>query len=94
MKEIWINVLESVGLAWWVEIVTENPACTYYFGPFASSQEAETEKPGYIQDLEAEGAKDLRIEVKRCKPTQLTIFDDGTSSQIRRVSTTFSSQTL
>jgi hypothetical protein len=92
MKEIWISVLESVGLAWWVEIVTENPACTYYFGPFGSSQDAEAEQPGYIQDLEAEGAKGLQVVVKRCKPTQLTIFDEASSSQIRRVSPAFSSQ--
>jgi hypothetical protein len=94
MKEIWISVLESVGLAWWVEIVTDMPVCTYYFGPFATAQEAEAERPGYIQDLEEEGAKGLQVEVKRCRPTQLTIFDDQSEPpQIRRVSHALSSQT-
>jgi Domain of unknown function (DUF1816) len=93
MNEIWISVLETVGLAWWVEIVTSTPACTYYFGPFASAQEAEAERPGYIQDLEEEGAQGLQVVVKRCKPTQLTIFDDGVEkSQVRRVAATFSRQ--
>jgi hypothetical protein len=94
MNEIWVSVLETVGLAWWVEIVTSSPACTYYFGPFASAQEAETERPGYIQDLEGEGAQGLQVVVKRCKPTHLTIFDDGAEkNQIRRVPTTLSRQT-
>jgi Domain of unknown function (DUF1816) len=92
MKEIWISVLESLGLAWWVEIVTDNPACTYYFGPFGSGYEAEAEKPGYVQDLENEGAKGFRVVVKRCKPTQLTIFEEGSPSQVRRVSPAFSGQ--
>jgi Domain of unknown function (DUF1816) len=94
MNEIWVSVLETVGLAWWVEIITSTPACTYYFGPFSSAQEAEAKRPGYIQDLEGEGAIGLQVVVKRCKPTQLTIFDDGAekSPQIRRVATTFSNQ--
>jgi hypothetical protein len=92
MKEIWINVLESLGLAWWVEVVTDNPACTYYFGPFGSSQEAEAEKPGYVQDLEQEGAQGFQIRVKRCKPTQLTIFEEGSASQVRRVPVAVSGQ--
>jgi Domain of unknown function (DUF1816) len=94
MNEIWVSVLETVGLAWWVEIITSSPNCTYYFGPFASAQEAETARPGYVQDLEGEGAQGLQVVVKRCKPTQLTIFDDGSEKnpQIRRVSTAFSNQ--
>lgn len=90
MNEIWLSVLESVGLAWWVEIVTSTPACTYYFGPFSSSQEAETHKPGYIQDLKEEGAQGLKVVVKRCKPTQLTVFDENEKSQIRRIAPSLS----
>lgn len=76
MKEIWTNILENLGFAWWVEVVTDNPHCTYYFGPFASASEAETHKPGYIEDLEKEGAQNIRATIKRCKPSQLTVYDD------------------
>ncbi|MCU0565945.1 MAG: DUF1816 domain-containing protein [Oculatellaceae cyanobacterium Prado106] len=77
MKEIWLNILESLGMAWWVEIITDAPACMYYFGPFLNAQEAQAHQAGYLEDLEQEGAKNIRVAVKRCKPTQLTIFDDS-----------------
>lgn len=76
MKEIWISLLEFLGLAWWVEIITEAPKCTYYFGPFATAKEAQAAQSGYIQDLEQEGAKGIRVEVKRCKPQDLTVHDE------------------
>lgn len=76
MKEVLTSFLNGLGLACWVEIVTEKPRCTYYFGPFVSSQEAEAAKPGYIEDLEQEGAQGIRVSIKRCKPTILTIADD------------------
>ena len=80
MKELWISGLASLGLAWWVEITTESPSCTYYFGPFATAKGAKIAKSGYIDDLETEGAKGLKTEIKRCKPTKLTIFDETNES--------------
>ncbi len=77
MKEFLISILQFFGFAWWVEIVTENPRCTYYFGPFLSSQEAAAAKPGYLEDLEQEGAKGVSAVEKRCKPAKLTIYDDS-----------------
>ncbi len=76
MKEVLLKVLELLGLAYWVEVVTENPGCTYYFGPFSSVKEAQQAKGGYIEDLENEGAKGIQVDIKRCKPSDLTIFDD------------------
>jgi hypothetical protein len=76
MNEVWIKILDSLGLAFWVEIVTDNPNCTYYFGPFSSKEEAYATKGGYIEDLENEGAQGISVTVKRCKPTNLTIFDE------------------
>lgn len=76
MKELFTNILNLLGQAWWVEIITDKPRCTYYFGPFTSAQEAETFKPGYLEDLEKEGAQGIQVSVKRCKPTELTIFDE------------------
>jgi Domain of unknown function (DUF1816) len=53
------------------------PRCTYYFGPFNNANEAETARPGYIQDLQSEGALGIVTTIKRCKPTQMTVCDDA-----------------
>jgi hypothetical protein len=63
--------------AWWVEIKTSQPSCTYYFGPFDSELEATTAKGGYIEDLEQEGAQNIQTLVQLCShPDQLTITDE------------------
>jgi hypothetical protein len=74
------SVLNQLGLAWWVEVTTQSPTCVYYFGPFTSAQEAQEELPGYLEDLGHEGAQHIQASVKRCKPAELTIFDDVSSS--------------
>lgn len=88
MKEVLTKLLESLGLACWVEIVTENPRCTYYFGPFASSQEARGAVAGYVEDLKNEGAIGISVEIKRMNPKELTIFDElGELSDLERLPT-------
>ena len=87
VKELLISILESLGLAWWVEIVTDNPKCTYYFGPFLKECEAEAAKAGYLEDLEQEGATNIRCTVKRDKPDNLTIYEDREGSMAGRSST-------
>ncbi len=77
MKELWIDVLVSWGLAWWVEVSTETPDCAYYFGPFANAKDAKVSKSGYVEDLEQEGARGIKVAIKRCKPQKLTIFDES-----------------
>ncbi|MBE9165056.1 DUF1816 domain-containing protein [Tychonema sp. LEGE 06208] len=67
---------------WWVEIVTDLPRCTYYFGPFDTDQEASSHTPGYLEDLESEGAKRVSIRIKRCQPSALTIYEDEFSESI------------
>lgn len=74
IEEAFTSGLERVGLAWWVEIVTAQPSCIYYFGPFISSKEAELARSGYIEDLEQEAAVGITVRIQQCKPTQLTIF--------------------
>ena len=76
MQELLTSLLDLLGLAWWVEINTDTPRCTYYFGPFFSAAAAEAAKPGYVEDLEQEGAQGIAIAVKRCKPVTLTVSDD------------------
>ncbi len=65
-----------LGLAWWVEVKTSSPVCIYFFGPFISQKDAEEALPGYVEDLESEQAQTIVTDVKRCKPTQLTVCDE------------------
>ena len=100
MKTIWSNIKEkltslfaSFGWALWVEIVTHNPRCTYYFGPFLSFKEADAAKAGYVEDLELEGAQGIVVKIKRCKPENLTIADDTSERFERQVKPVLSGQT-
>ncbi|MEY3826797.1 MAG: hypothetical protein RLZZ148_1614 [Cyanobacteriota bacterium] len=60
-------------LPWWAEVTTENPPCLYYFGPFDSSQEAAAHQDGYVEDLQNEGAINIKIELKQSQPLILTV---------------------
>jgi hypothetical protein len=73
IQDIWSSALHLVGQAWWVEITTDRPHCTYYFGPFTTAVEADDAKAGYVEDLEGESAQGIHVAIKRCKPAQITI---------------------
>ena len=60
-------------LHWWVEIHTNNPQCTYYFGPFEKAEEARASQDGYLEDLKQEQAQIITVEIKQCQPKELTI---------------------
>ena len=75
-KNLLTSILEILGLAWWVEIVTDKPSCTYYFGPFLSQKEAKLYYPGYIEDLEQEEAVIVSWTIKQYQPKQLTIYQE------------------
>lgn len=68
--------LENSKLAWWVEIKTTTPRCTYYFGPFASAKEAHLSHYGYVEDLMGEKAHGIGVEIKQLQPRSLTIEED------------------
>lgn len=76
MKELLIRLLELFQLACWLEITTDNPRCTYYFGPFLTQAEAEVAQYGYVEDLKEEGAMGISVAIKRFKPRDLTIFNE------------------
>lgn len=61
---------------WWVKIVTKMPHCTYYFGPFDSAREARQTEPGYVEDLEQEGAKGISVLIMQCQPETFTNCED------------------
>jgi hypothetical protein len=93
MKEALTNFLNTLGMAWWVEVVTENPRCTYYFGPFLGAKAAEAAKAGYVEDLEQEGAQGISTTVKQCKPAKLTIAADELGERVSpKMSQSFSGQ--
>jgi hypothetical protein len=75
-SEVWTSGLYSFGQAWWVEVFTTVPQCTYYFGPFSDAQEANLSIVGYLEDLEDESAQGIQTQVKRCQPSRLTIDDE------------------
>lgn len=61
---------------WWVKIQTTVPACQYYFGPFASIEEAEAHQPGYVEDLVSENALEIVVKITCSQPEFLTLCDD------------------
>ena len=77
MREFLISLLNFFGLAFWVEIVTEDPICIYYFGPFLTASEAHDTKVGYLEDIKSEGTRILSVSVRRCKPSRLTVTEDS-----------------
>ncbi len=71
-----LDGLNRLGLAYWVEITTTAPDCTYFFGPFASQRLAQAHWPGFVDDLMHEGAEGISVEIRRVRPRQLTISRD------------------
>ncbi|MBW4538874.1 MAG: DUF1816 domain-containing protein [Myxacorys chilensis ATA2-1-KO14] len=75
IQEFAIGFLQAAKQAWWVEVSTHEPSCVYYFGPFDHPTEAEAACPGYLEDLNGEGAIGIHSIIKRCHPTALTLVD-------------------
>ncbi|EAW35232.1 DUF1816 domain-containing protein [Lyngbya sp. PCC 8106] len=75
-EEIFTSYLEKMGLACWIEVVTESPKCIYYFGPFASGIEAQHSVEGYLEDLQSENTKIFELNIKRGIPKSMTILPE------------------
>jgi hypothetical protein len=72
-----LGIKEQQRLPYWLRITTKVPKCTYYFGPFDSPLEAKTLQAGYIEDLMAEEAQGIHIELEQAlEPENLTICED------------------
>lgn len=76
LKQLFIGFREGNNTAWWAKITTNNPRCTYYFGPFQTYDEAKQAYPGYIEDLDGEGAQGIVVVIERCQPEVLTICEE------------------
>ncbi len=78
---LWTYTLNACRQAWWIEIFTEHPKCTYYFGPFAGAEEAHVASKGFVEDLEREFAQGIKIKIDRhSQPDLLTIEHDTFNS--------------
>lgn len=76
-----LGVKEQKRLPYWLKITTKVPRCTYYFGPFDSPLEAKALQPGYIEDLMAEEAQGIHIELEQAlQPENLTVCEDDVFS--------------
>ncbi len=73
------NLIKQYQLLWWLEIKTAKPYCIYWFGPFASPQEARLDQAGYVEDLVEEQAEGITIKLKlqQYQPKALTICSDS-----------------
>jgi hypothetical protein len=67
-------------LGWWIEILTAQPLCLYYFGAFTSHQEVQQLQAGFIEDLLLESATILSANIRFCQPSQLTLTRDNLRS--------------
>ncbi len=76
LKQLSIGFMSGLKTAWWAEIITTEPRCKYYFGPFQTSDEAKVAYPGYVEDLDGEGAQGIIVVIKRCNPQVLTLCDE------------------
>lgn len=70
------ELTNHLGLAWWIEVKTLSPICTYFFGPFLNYQEAAAALFEYVEDLESEQAQNIVTHIHRCHPTDLTVCDE------------------
>lgn len=74
MKNFFSSLFSFFSNPWWVKITTAEPNCTYYFGPFDSELEAAQAKPGFIEDLQQEGALQIQTSLHNIpEPQELTI---------------------
>ena len=63
---------------WWVEVDTDSPKRTYYFGPYDSREEASNQTTSYIRNLEKKGAKKISINIKQGRqPTELRASEES-----------------
>ncbi|MEL6881578.1 MAG: DUF1816 domain-containing protein, partial [Cyanobacteria bacterium J06607_10] len=74
MKNFFSGLFGFFSNPWWVKITTAEPNCIYYFGPFDDESEALQAKPGFVEDLQMEGASQIQTVLQNIsQPKELTI---------------------
>jgi hypothetical protein len=78
MKNFFSSLFGFFSASWWIKITTAEPNCIYYFGPFDTEAEANSAKPGYIEDLQQEGAQQIETSLQQsAEPEELTIESEA-----------------
>ncbi|EDX86730.1 conserved domain protein [Synechococcus sp. PCC 7335] len=86
MKNFFSGLFSFFSNPWWVKITTAEPNCVYYFGPFDDEAQATQAKPGYIEDLQKEGALQIQTSLHNIpEPAELTIEPENTASAVTMV---------
>ena len=68
------NFGNKLGLAWWAKIETDQPSCTYWFGPFITKSSLKENLTIFLEDLKAEGSFNIKHSIVRChKEEPLTV---------------------
>ena len=73
-KKLIRNLGNKLGLAWWAKVETQNPFATYWYGPFLTKRSLNENLKNFLNDLSAEGSKDIKHSIVRCnKEEPLTV---------------------
>ena len=57
----------SLGLAWWAKVETNQPSVTYWFGPFLTRRSLKFRLTGFVEDLSAEAPQEINHSLIRCR---------------------------
>ncbi len=61
------NFGNSLGLAWWAKVETNEPNVTYWFGPFLTRKSLKANLSSFLEDLTGEGAGAINHKFVRCR---------------------------
>ena len=73
-KKLIRNFGNKLGLAWWAKIESQEPAATYWFGPFLTKRSLKENIPSFIKDLTDEGSTKIKQSILRCKKEEPLTF--------------------
>ncbi|WP_035985264.1 DUF1816 domain-containing protein [Leptolyngbya sp. KIOST-1] len=74
VKQLSLHLTQIGKGDWGIAIVTSEPQCSYYFGHFATIQEAEVRVLGFVDNLlEAGFTRFIQSIIKQCYLIQLTV---------------------
>ena len=60
----------SIGLAWWAKVETNQPDVTYWFGPFLTRRSLKVRLTGFVEDLNCESPQKINHSLIRCRRSE------------------------
>ena len=61
------SLANSLGLAWWAKVKTDQSNATYCFGPFLTKRSLKINISGFLDDLSSEGHESIDYSLSRCR---------------------------